>query len=39
MSFVGLAGKGDQGLQNPGGQMDRPVNMQFLERYTEMFIK
>lgn len=32
MCFVGLAGKGDQGMQNPGGQMDRPVNFHFLER-------
>lgn len=37
MSFVGLAGKGDQGVQNPGGQMDRPVNVQFLERSVQIF--
>ncbi len=32
MLFVCLAGKGDQGIQNPGGQVDRPVNLHFLER-------
>lgn len=36
MSLVGLAGKGDQGVQNPGGQMDRPVNIQFLERSVQI---
>lgn len=32
MFIIGLAGKGDHVLQNPGGQMDRPVNFHFLER-------
>ncbi len=36
MFFVGLAGKGDQGMQNPGGQMDRPVSFHFLERSVQI---
>uniref|UniRef100_A0A3Q0T069 Nucleosome assembly protein 1-like 4a n=1 Tax=Amphilophus citrinellus TaxID=61819 RepID=A0A3Q0T069_AMPCI len=32
MLSVGLAGKGDQGMQNPGGLGDRPVSFHFLER-------
>lgn len=36
MFFVGLAGKGDQGMQNPGGQMDRPVSYHFLERSVQI---
>lgn len=34
--FIGLAGKGDQGMQNPGGQMDRPVSYHFLERSVQI---
>lgn len=34
---VGSAGKGDQGMQNPGGQMDKPVGFHFLERSVQMF--
>lgn len=33
---VGLAGKGDQGMQNPGGLGDRPVSYQFLERSVQL---
>lgn len=32
MLCVGLAGKGDNVMQNPGGQTDRPVSFHFLER-------
>lgn len=32
MLCIGLSGKGDHTMQNPGGQMDRPVNFHFLER-------
>lgn len=32
MSHVGSAGKGEQGMQNPGGQMDRPISFHFMER-------
>lgn len=37
MSLVCLKGKGDQGVQNPGGQMDRPVSSQYLERLVGTF--
>lgn len=37
MVCIGLAGKGDHVMQNPGGQMDRPVNIHFLERSVHIF--
>lgn len=37
MLLVCLKGKGDQGVQNPGGQMDRPVSSQYLERLVGNF--
>lgn len=36
MFCIGLAGKGDHVMQNPGGQMDRPVNFHFLERSAQI---
>ncbi|KAE8296439.1 SLIT-ROBO Rho GTPase-activating protein 1 [Larimichthys crocea] len=32
-------GKGDQGMQNPGGQMDRPVSFHFLESMLPKVVK
>lgn len=36
MLYAGLAGKGDQGMQNPSGQVDRPVSFHFLERSVQL---
>uniref|UniRef100_A0A3Q4GZG2 Nucleosome assembly protein 1-like 4a n=1 Tax=Neolamprologus brichardi TaxID=32507 RepID=A0A3Q4GZG2_NEOBR len=39
MLYAGLAGKGDQGMQNPSGQVDRPVSFHFLESMLPKAVK